>query len=342
MRVQFISLLLVFSQTVFAKNVALFWGAGGELFQRESTIFDSDFRAFVPGLMARGWQVRPLFGWGHSKTEYLVNQELGPNDNREFNSQNVSQEIEKLLLEIKSLSRVLLIVSSHGLPPEKEIKTHQVMASDSLRKKTVDLNLIQELQKALEFHQIPFAILDLGCYSGATLDLASKNTCVISASSSQEFSYSHFAQALAREFFKGHDFETSFLSARLKFDDFSSPEISTPENSIIKFQLALQGLNQFPHKKYLYCSSCEIHSRLLKLYDIDIERWDFLNEDSQLKKFITQLLDIRKVTQEKQEQYKKNSITFDEMENFKSKSLIQHFFIERQLYRHWYEKIQSR
>jgi hypothetical protein len=332
---------LIFANISFAKNIALFWGGGGEPSSKDSTIFDSDFRAFVPGLLAKGWEVRPLFGRGHAKTENLVSQFDPQGLNREFNSKSVYEEIQKLMLEIKNLTQVLLIVSSHGHEPQKDQKSHRVSATDPRIQNTVNLNEIIELRDLLEEHRIPFAVIDLSCYSGATLDLATQNTCVISSSSSQEFSYSQFASALAREMLKGSHFEQSFLKARQQFDDFSSPEISTPENSIIKFQLAEMGLNQFPHKNYLYCSSCEIHTRLLKLYQIDLENWKPLFNEAQSESFVTQMLRDREEAQLGLKQYASMVIKFEEMEAIKSKSLIRHFFTERQLYRHLYQQIQT-
>jgi hypothetical protein len=333
--------LLLFVQILMAKNVALFWGGGGEPASRETTIFDSDFRAFVPGLIAKGWQVRPLFGRGHTKTEELVKLNIENYKNREFTSENVIEEIQKLRAEISSLSRVLLIVSSHGLPPVEDLKAHQVMATDPRQQQTVDLNLVSDLQQALEKQKVPFAIIDLGCYSGATLDFATDNTCVISSSSSQEFSYSEFAQALAMELFKGSHFESSFLKARQQFDDFSAPEISTPENSVIKFQLAQRGFNQFPHKTDSFCSSCEIHSRLLKFYKLELGAGMSLTTDEQLDYFLQQIQKSRDEAQQALRLYDQSLISFDEREAVKSKSLILHFFNERQLYHRWYEKIQS-
>ena len=332
---------VLFAQICFAKNIALFWGGGGEPTSKKTTIFDSDFRAFVPGLIAKGWEVRPLFGRGHSQTEALVKQYDKDNLNRDFSSRNVFEEIQKIALDVKNINRVLLIISSHGFEPQKGQLAHKVSATDSKQQNTVDLNEVVELRNLLNENNIPFSILDLSCYSGATLDLANLQTCVISSSSSQEFSYSQFASALAREMLKGSDFETSFLNARTQFDDFSSPEISTFENSIIKFGLADQGLNQFPHKDYVYCSSCEIHSRLLKLYDIDLEKWQPLLNDSRSDSYLRQMLKARTEAQRGLKMYSELSIKFQEMEDIKSLSLLQHFFTERQLYRYLYEKVKN-
>lgn len=338
MRFVLTALILFFiTSGAHARSVAFFWGGGGEPVSKTKTIFDSDFSAYVPLLLSKGWEVRSLFGVGHVDSEALVKKHLGVSA-VPFTDSAVMLQLTQLMREASSgdVKRVLFIISSHGLEPEENYdRAHRVKATDPKGEDEISLQLLEPVRDHMEALSIPMSVLDFGCYSGATLELATTKTCVVSSSTSQEFSYNGFSRAFARLLEKGLNFEEAFLKARRNFDDFSGPEISTPENSVVKLLMAQNDLTQFPHKKAKYCSSCKIHQNLLTLFreQLPIQKDDL----SERQRYDWQnLLRIRLESQTAVQRYQNQQIRFKDLDNVKSRTLIQFYFQERQFYEDLY------
>lgn len=321
-----------------ARDIAFFWGGGGEPSGQPRTIFDSDFNSLVPALVNKGWEVRTLFGYGHFHSENLVKRYLPGQKITPFLESEAKEQIHQILTEAKrgEVRRVFIIISSHGVESHSQSLAHKVKATDSKGIKNVDLQILIPLRDTLEALKVPLAILDLSCFSGATLDLSSRNTCVVSSSSSQEYSYSQFARSFTRELLSQKNFEKAFLSARKDSFDFSSPEISTLKNSLIKLHLAKRGLNQFPHKSYAYCSSCRIHEGLLKKFAMS----PLLSLPEEIQPEVERMIKLRTQAKAALNDYKNTQISFEEMDNLKSRMLNQHFYVEKRVYEYLYEKIQ--
>lgn len=71
------------------------------------------------------------------------------------------------------------------------------------------------------------AIIDTTCHSGSTLALADDNTCVISGTGPNHYSYTNFSQSFTAAMIKGMNLEEIFLQVRAMGYTAGFPMIST-------------------------------------------------------------------------------------------------------------------
>ncbi len=331
------------SLSAHAEKRAYFWGGGGEPFTKSSTKFDPHFEAHVRPLLNKGWVVKVLYGKGHPDSEKLVELTLGKGSVQEFSLKNVQAQLSELTedLNSKKLTQVLFVIATHGVEPEKSSsdQTHRVQLTDINLKKSMSLDLLIPIRNLTEKLKIPTAILDHSCYSGASLVLSGPNTCVVSASSSQDVSYDDFTMKLAQQLVLGQNLENAFITARSNSNDFAGPEISTRANSLLKEMLAALKMAVMPHKNPAHCHACTLHTRFLTDFQVGPLKLSDLSEQEQ--RILLQLVRIKKEALESQASYAAGGKTFDANEAVKLRSLIQFFHNERQLYHSVYPRLQN-
>lgn len=322
---------------------AYFWGGGGEPFTKSSTKFDPHFEAYVRPLINKGWSIRVLYGKGHPESEKLVERTLGKGLVLEFSAKNVQAQLRELTNDIKAqkITKVMFVIATHGLEVSVDSNelTHRLQLSDIHLKKNMSLDVLTPIRDLTEKQKVPMAILDHSCYSGASLVLSGPNTCVVSASSSQDVSYDEFTMQLIYQLMLGENLEKAFLTARRLSNDFAGPEISTRANSLIKELLAALNMAVMPHKNPSQCHACILHSRLLKQYKSEpLKLTDLSNPE---KRTLLEMVRIKKEALDSQSSYAVGGKTFDANESVKLRSLIQFFQNERQLYQSVYPRLQN-
>ncbi len=326
-----------------AEKRAYFWGGGGEPFTKSSTKFDPHFEAHVRPLMSKGWKVRVLYGKGHPESEKLVEDTLGKGSVLEFSVKNVQAQLRELSddLNSKKITQVLFVIATHGLE-QTQIEgeqTHRIQLTDFNLKKNMSLDILIPIRDLTEKQKVPMAILDHSCYSGVTLALSGPNTCVVSASSSQDVSYDDFTLKLMAQLTLGETLENAFLKARSISNDYAGPEISTRENSLLKELLAGLNMAVMPHKNPAQCQACTLHSKLLSLYKSEPLRLEELTLQEQ--NLLLKMVQIKKDALDSQASYGAGDKTFDANEAIKLRSLIQFFHNEQQLYDLVYRRLQN-
>ena len=326
-----------------AEKRAYFWGGGGEPFSKSSTKFDPHFEAHVRPLLNKGWSVKVLYGKGHPESEKLVEFTLGKGSVLEFSLRNVQAQLAHLTSELKSnkITQVLFVIATHGDDPIKNAdeKTHRVLLTDINLKKSMSLDLLIPIRDLTEKQKVPMAILDHSCYSGASLVLSGPNTCVVSASSSQDVSYDEFTMQLIHQLVQGETLEKAFLVARRNSNDFAGPEISTRANSLLKETLATLNMAVMPHKNPNHCHACTLHGRfLIEHQSPPLKLTDFSDEE---RRTLLQMRRIKAEALESHARYAAGGNNFDANEAIKLRSLIQFFHLERQLYHSVYPRLQN-
>lgn len=249
---------MAFAQNQGEKH-AYILGGGGEPRNKASTIFDSNLKLTGESLRSSNWPVTVRFNGGHADTEKIIGEQFGRENSDGFNPQtfkSILGDIKmKMLTTMKPDDQLLIVIDSHGAirsDVTKE-KTHSVSASqteggidlNSLKGSiTVSLDELKEIAELAEKKNIRLGIIDLSCHSGATLELANKNTCVVSASSDSLYAYTNFGNQLFSNIKPGANLEDAFLEARINHKEASLPQISTESGQAL-FEMEKGGIDSF-------------------------------------------------------------------------------------------------
>lgn len=248
-------LLLSLSFNAIARdNHMLIMGGGGEPQNLKTTIFDPEMKnlgKFVN--KSKNWNPKVSFNGGHSTTEKILNQGVAKNaatKNTHFTDQAYEQlisEYERKILsgQIKSGDQLLVYLSTHGAQKTKGDRTHKIStkggASSDLttlnNSPLVSVDRLQNLIKLAEQRGVKLALLDFSCHSGSTLALKNPNTCIISASGPDHFSFSIWGARFANNMAKGKNLEDIFLKTFVNRPEMAFPMISTPVGEDIQNEL---------------------------------------------------------------------------------------------------------
>lgn len=273
-------------------------GGGGEP-KTSTTIFDNDVNSVTKFAVSNSqWKTTLSFNGGHSKTEQIIRDNMGGfnSTTQTFTAQsfeNIIKNYETKILagEIKQGDQLMLHINTHGATRSDAVeKTHVVSTAegtlenyDTLGGKTVSLDRLKRLTELAEQRGIKLAIIDLSCHSGNTLNLANKNTCVISGTGPNHYGYggggSTFTGKFNEKLSKGKSLEAVFLEARSDFYDMSFPMISSPQGQDIQKRIydgitpylynydpKHDKLTPFLEKEFAtgeYCHAEEIHQKLI-------------------------------------------------------------------------------
>jgi len=244
-----LSSFLLFSTSLFGASHMLVIGGGGEP-NKSTTIFDYELKNASNFVQRSNWQTKITFNGGHSETEKIAQQFASKSSGR--NTSFTPESYEALISEyerkmqsgqIKSGDQILLMISSHGSERVGNQKTHYISTTDNHKQgvsnyrtldgsSTVSLDRLERLTQLAESKGIKLGILDFSCHSGVTQKLANKNTCVISSTGPEHYSWggtnSTFAAKFTESMRSGRSLEDVFLEAVKNKRDTGYPMISSP------------------------------------------------------------------------------------------------------------------
>jgi hypothetical protein len=257
-----------------------FFGGGGEP-EGPSTIFDGHINLVSQFINTKDstWSATQSFNGGHEQTEKQLQSKL-PNASAlgSFNEKNYLQALSNLegkLVsgELKSGDQLLLIMDTHGAVNSTNEKSHSVALSQGTAENLetlsgasiVSMDKLEKILKLASVKGVKLALLDLSCFSGNTLKIANKNTCVISATGENQYGYnevrsandnspySTFGGRFLERMKSGSNLEDIFLDARLvsQFPSPDFPMISTDTGFLVN-DLIYQMIT--PYLLYNYAS----------------------------------------------------------------------------------------
>ncbi len=225
------------------KKVAVVLGGGGEP-DGSATIFDRSLQATLKGLNASQYITTASFNGGHEATEKILAQNLDSKASS-FTQANAFDKLDTVyaLLDQNKIppgGQLLIVINSHGAPPNEKYPSHEVATSD---RDPMTLASLSNIIDVANKKHIKLAIVDVSCYSGATQELANSNTCVISAASATTVSYTDFGKIFGNEMKPGKSLEEIFLTTRRALFGPGIPEINTPAGQAATDQVRQLRLN---------------------------------------------------------------------------------------------------
>lgn len=248
---QLVFLLTIFIAHANAANYFLAIGGGGEP-KKESTNFDS----MIEGLGKKSreltnWKREVVFNGGHRITESIIEKGFG-SKGKPFSKNNYLETIDKYKRmiqngEIKPGEKLLVFIGTHGAQQEGKEITHKISTTDAtitnyehFSDDSASLDDVKKLSDLALERGIKLGIIDISCHSGATLSLANKNTCVITAAGPSHYGYigpDTFSDKLISQIAPGKSLEEIFLPARKEAIDMSFPMISTETGEFVQNEI---------------------------------------------------------------------------------------------------------
>lgn len=231
----------------YAANYFSLMGGGGEP-QGEATIFDSWSNEIKPNVKMKNWNVSAAYNGGHEQSELMLKKDFSKFNKpipftRDAYFKTIEQYVEKIKNKtIKKGDQVFIQIASHGQKKINGELTHGIAVSTgggkSIWEKTefISMDNLQRLIDIAEANGVKLAIADFSCYSGGLHTLKTKNTCLISSTSTNDYGYSgvnSFPFKFNNKMKTGKNLEEIFLEAR--HDSFTPeyPMISTEEARLI-------------------------------------------------------------------------------------------------------------
>ena len=224
----FLSFLLL-SGIANAKKIAVIFAGGGEkerVLSGKFNIFQDTTFLAASRLKANGWEVDLFYGSDLDKKFNLSVKASGV-----LSRANIEQWISKTVNrvkrgEISANDQILIHINTHGHAPFGSKLGHAISLGEEYL--SFDLERLIPLFTILEKNEIKTAIVDNSCYSGATLDFANENVCVISKSTSYQVGWKGRDNDLFTYFnSKRMSLEDYYLRDRLKSQTKDFPQIST-------------------------------------------------------------------------------------------------------------------
>jgi hypothetical protein len=253
--------LLIFSQPAFADpahRYALVLGGGGDP-PGPSTIFDSEFITLADRLNKAHYQSTVFFDGGHALSEKEASAAFGKKV-APFTAFDAKKAIAGFIQDIHSKKihagdQLLITIDTHGAPGEPN-GFHKVATSGA---QDFNVGSLQTLRDAAEKAGVKLAIVDMSCYSGTSLKLATPATCVLTSAPENQEGFTAAPQALYSAIVPGVSLENIFLTGRNSSTDAGYPEISTPQGQAAKEALDVlhTGIEIFA-KKPLFESDQEL------------------------------------------------------------------------------------
>ncbi|MNJ90994.1 hypothetical protein D3C87_86370 [compost metagenome] len=225
------ALLLLFSCFSHAapKKEALVVGGGGEPSEERATIFDSSYGNTMDNLNSAKWNVVSFFDGGHIESQDLADEKTD-GKNKPFYAQDFNSQLDSYIRQIndgtlKKDDQLLVSIMTHGWLQEGKEVTHKISTTD----KEVDLDKLKKLRDLAEAKGVKLGILDMSCFSGATLKLGSDKTCVLSLATEDKVGYTTASEKLGYFMTPGSNLEEAFLKSRKdpKVINPGQPQIST-------------------------------------------------------------------------------------------------------------------
>lgn len=212
---------------------AYMYGGSGDPETRKN-IFESDFVSAIKKAQQQKWQIGDIVFDGQHPSQQKTVSNAAKRNVEDFNSLSYESALQKIgaqidAKEIKAGEQVLIILNSHGDPQKTDVPetSHSI---DCGSKGKCSIDRLAETIKKLEAIGAKPAIIDLSCYSGNTLALASAKTCVVTSSHKDDVGYENFSEEFFAEIQSGKSLEQVFLKTRAK-TKWGSPQISTNQSA---------------------------------------------------------------------------------------------------------------
>lgn len=223
-----------------------FAGGGGEDRRKPNTIFDQPITPlsnYVNNAFTHLTNFEIAYDGGHQKTKELLKAKFPKVPNVGFTNESLNKIIDNYIDKIKegkikSGDQILLSIDTHGVKAGKDVVSHKIATDpgryDEKNPTSYDLYSLDRLKELMEISKkknIKLGILDLGCYSGSSLNLNDSHACIITSTTSDLFSFKGdgtFTTEFFNQMAAGKSLEDVFLAARGKINgDRSMPMIST-------------------------------------------------------------------------------------------------------------------
>jgi hypothetical protein len=191
----------LFLNVAYSKDRLVIFGGGGESPYKSSTLFDRNLQDFSDYANQSAYETSLYFNGGHENTDKIRNGFSKAIDNQNFNQNSFNDMLDRLLKDIsdnkiKKDEQIFLYISGHGEKASEEQGAHAIAGSGAISNlinfnntERINLNLLQGVIDAAEAKGIKLALYDSSCFSGSTLKLKAKKTCIITSSGPNHFSY---------------------------------------------------------------------------------------------------------------------------------------------------------
>jgi hypothetical protein len=137
--------------------------------------------------------------------------------------ENLVQTFNRLAHD-PDIGKLLVVLDLHGVPRKPQERSHSVLFGSQ----ELSLDRFVPGLRVLRRRDVPVALLDLSCYSGASLPLAHFGACVASTGSDHSENYPSFVDTFADALKPALSFEDAFLVARRNHRVPRTPRISSP------------------------------------------------------------------------------------------------------------------
>lgn len=166
-----------------ARNIALLLGGSGDPKGQPYTLFDHSVVMSIDYFQKKQYELTTLHDGDRQRSNEDVSRALKGMPLKSLTQNNIETAISQIEdMQLGPNDQVVVVIQTHGNPQKADEKTHCV-SIESPQCWSVDR--LKTLQKKLG-GKAKLAIIDMSCFSGATLALADENTCVITASNKHE------------------------------------------------------------------------------------------------------------------------------------------------------------
>lgn len=320
----FFYFIFLLSPSLKAHDQLAIMGGGGEPSGR-STIFDYQINEFGRLSQDFSWKTQISFNGNHQKTESLLQSNFEskgiPNTpfTKDSFEKNISDYESKIMKgEIISGEKIMLIISSHGAIKQNGEKTHMIATNDSalidyenLKGDNVSLDRLQKLIDLADDKGIKIALLDFSCHSGNSLNLRSKNACIISSTGPKHYSFlgpNSFDDKFLKLMKKGKNLEDVYLEARSDSQDSGFPMISTQAGTevnkllyetltpfLYKYSIFGDKLSPYIKEEVALANACEGPRQFKELLNLIENTNEVIYSTNESSKLISALVDYYKV-----------------------------------------------
>lgn len=186
----------------------------------ETTIFDKTAALVSTFVEQKEYSQTVLFNGDHLKTEKMLREKFS--DPKPFSKEayrklisTFSKDQSERKSRFSKGDKVLLFINSHGEPGNYPQASHDIHCGDSL----CDLDELNQLIAELEEENVQVAVVDAGCYSGPSVKLGSRKTCVLTSSREDSVGFARTNDLLAQELSaaSNKNLEDVFLKAQSGF-----------------------------------------------------------------------------------------------------------------------------
>lgn len=213
------------------RKVLYLLGGGAEP-DGPTTHYDPEIESLAAKTLGAGYETRLYFSLAHRDTVEILLESFGKNGGigsglQDFTPQTYRMLIQDLILQISQGSfqegdQVLFVLMSHGSFPSTTLPEHTMACGriDGCR-----ISEVSDVLNRLTESKVKTAVIDLTCYSGASLRLETPGTCLLAAAPYDSIGLESDSAKIIDSLVNGVSLESSFLA--MKPQAMGSPQIGT-------------------------------------------------------------------------------------------------------------------